>query len=376
MHSSNADMASIATTVTGSVDAGQLTGTISPNQIGADSITTDMLAAGAVGTSQLADGVVTATKVALTADWAQGYSGQSITNPTPADSDHFGWSVAALGDDRVLVGAYLDDTSGSDSGAVYLFSNDGTLLLTLTNPSSSPHQGRFGSSVATVGSNRILVGADRDNTGASDAGAAFLFDTNGTLITSIFNPSPATQDYFGSSVAAVGSNRVLIGAKQDNSSGATSAGSAYLFDTNGTLLTTFPNPTPESSDFFGTSVAAVGSDLVLIGADRDNTGASGAGAAYLFSDNGTLLTTFTNPSPASFEQFGASVAAVGNDRVLIGMAHPTGQEEVYLYSTNGTLLTTFTDPNTMTSDWFGSSVAAVGTQHVPYRRRLRRLDHK
>src|SRR2546423_1347554 len=57
----------------------------------------------------------------------------------------------------------------------------------------------------------------------------------------------------------------------------------YLFSTSGTLLTTFTNPTPGPGDRFGVSVAAVGSDRVLIGAYEDDTGVPSAGVAYLFS---------------------------------------------------------------------------------------------
>ena len=49
------------------------------------------------------------------------------------------------------------------------------------------------------------------------------------------------------------------------------------------LLTTITNPTPADADLFGVSVAAMGSDRVVIGAYEDNTGGDGAGAAYLFS---------------------------------------------------------------------------------------------
>src|SRR5438105_15699304 len=58
-----------------------------------------------------------------------------------------------------------------------------------------------------------------------------------------------------------------------------------------TLSTTFTNPNPSSSAYFGDSVSAVGSDRVLIGAGGYN---SGAGAAYLLSTSGALLTAFTN----------------------------------------------------------------------------------
>jgi hypothetical protein len=162
----------------------------------------------------------------------------------------------------------------------------------------------------------VLIGAANDDTGAANAGAAYLFSTNGVLLTTFTNPTPASGDLFGASVAALGSDRVLIGAERDNT-GATQAGAAYLFSPNGTLLTTFTNPTPTTSDLFGKAVAAVGNDRILIGADSADTGAANAGAAYLFSTNGTLLTTFTNPTPAEDDEFGTSVAAVGSDRVLV-----------------------------------------------------------
>jgi hypothetical protein len=100
-------------------------------------------------------------------------------------------------------------------------------------------------------------------------------------LTTFTNPTPAGLDDFGWRVAAVGSSRVLICAERDDT-GALNSGTAYLFSTNGTLLTTFTNPTPAASDWFGVSVAAVGSDQVLIGAMWDDTGATDAGAAYLF----------------------------------------------------------------------------------------------
>jgi hypothetical protein len=41
----------------------------------------------------------------------------AITNPTPAAGDNFGYSVAAVGTDRVLIGAWGDDTGANDAGA-------------------------------------------------------------------------------------------------------------------------------------------------------------------------------------------------------------------------------------------------------------------
>src|SRR5262245_9617157 len=84
----------------------------------------------------------------------------------------------------------------------------------------------------------------------------------GDLVLTINNPTPAGFDQFGYSVAAVGNN-VLVGAVGD-STGGTNSGAAYLFDgSNGALLHTFTNPTPAVDDFFGLSVAAVGNNVLV-----------------------------------------------------------------------------------------------------------------
>jgi hypothetical protein len=290
----------------------------------------------------------------------------TFTSPTPAPNDGFGWAVAAVGTDQVLIGAYLDDRGAPNAGAAFLFSTNGTLLTTFTNPTPAASDS-FGYAVAAVGTDRVLIGAHLDDTGATNAGAVYLFSTGGALLTTFTNPSPAVGDAFGISVAAVGTDRVLIGAWQVDT-GANNAGAAYLFSTDGTLLTTFTNPAPGDSDYFGRSVAAVGTDRVLIGAHLDDTGATNAGAAYLFGTDGTLLTTFTNPTPEMNDGFGWSVVAVGTDRVLIGADHDdtgaTNAGAAYLFRASGALLTTLANPTPEPDDRFGSSVAVVGSDRV------------
>jgi len=290
----------------------------------------------------------------------------TFTNPTPAFSDNFGDSVAAVGNDRVLIGARDGDAGVIDAGVAYLFDTNGALLTTFTNPWPAAGD-RFGLCVAAAGDDRVLIGAYAADVGATDVGAAYLFDTNGTLLTTFTNPAPAVEDLFGLSVVLVGTDRVLMGAWRADA-GATDAGAAYLFNTNGALLTTFTNPTPAMDENFGVSVAAMGSDRVLIGAIRNDTGATDAGAAYLFSANGALLTTFTNPTPAFNERFGNPVAAVGADKVLVGgYRDDMGANDAgaaYLFNTNGVLLTTFTNPTPANFDRFGYSLAAAGSDKV------------
>ena len=141
----------------GSVAAAGITGTIQAANIGAGSITSAMLANGAVTTGAIADGAVTAAKVAAVTNWFP----LTIANPTPAAIDNFGISVAAVGSDRVLIGARDDNTGAVDAGAAYLFSTDGTLHTTYTNPTPAVRDS-FGCSVAALGSDRVLIGASGD----------------------------------------------------------------------------------------------------------------------------------------------------------------------------------------------------------------------
>ena len=232
----------------------------------------------------------------------------TFTNPAPESVQAFGFSVAALGDDHVLI--------GTGGGGPFLFRTNGALETTFTKPGSGTF-GSYGTCATAAGTDRLLIGAPFDPTGAAGAGTAYLFATNGTLLTTFTNPVPATGDNFGTSVAVVGTDRLLISAIDYGGTKGT-GGAAYLFSTNGTLLTTFTNPTPAAGDYFGWSVAAVGRTRVLIGAYQDGTTAFQAGSAYLFDTNGTLLTTIANPAPASQSWFGWSVAAAGNDHLIIG----------------------------------------------------------
>ena len=286
----------------------------------------------------------------------------TFQNPTPASGDWFGWSVAGVGN-NVLVSAIYDDTGGTNAGAAYLLNGStGALLRTFQKP--TPAAGDyFGWSVAAVESN-VLVGACNDDTGATNAGAVYLFEgSTGALLRTFQKAVPVANDLFGRSVAAVGNN-VLVGAPNDDT-GAGDTGAAYLFNgSTGALLRTFQNPTPADSDYFGRSVADVGSN-VLVGADGDDTGASNAGAAYLFNGStGALLRTFQNPTPAVNDYFGTSVAAVGNN-VLVGAPNDdTGAANAgaaYLFDgSTGALRWTFQNPTPAADDYFGESVAAVG----------------
>jgi hypothetical protein len=212
-----------------------------------------------------------------------------------------------------------------------------------------------------------LISAPKNHEDGREVGEADLFDLDGQLLATFRNPGSRDGDQFGVSLSAVGTDRVVIGSFLDDRGGS-SSGRAYLFDSRGTLLTTFAKPFPVSGDEFGVSVAGIGNDLVLIGAFLDDTGASDAGAAYLFNTSGALLTVFTNPVPASDDLFGIRVAVVGPDRVLISaMFDDPGAEDAgsaYLYSLDGQLQSTLKLPNPVPKNRFGVSMVTMGRRLV------------
>ena len=298
---------------------------------------------------------------------------KTFPNPTPGTGDYFSWSVAALGSDRVLIGAISDDNTATNAGIAYLFHTNGTLLTTFTNPSPAyvlpldpePELGDwFGYAIAPLGTDRVLVGAPY-NEGefcCAYSGTVYVFNTNGTLETTIHNPNYGNNE-FGTSVADLGFGRIIISAPRAGPDPEYPYGEVYLMDTNGALLATFYNPHEQILDEFGFSTAAFGTDRVLVGSRSRSLG-----FASLFNTNGTLLMTFTNPAPASGDYFGHAVAAIGTDRVAIGApledrgATDTGA--VYIFNTNGTLLTTITNPTPAAGDYFGFQIVVLGNDRL------------
>ncbi len=287
---------------------------------------------------------------------------ETLSNPTPAASDQFGYSVGVSGN-TVVVGTPYDDTGATNAGSAYVFdAATGNLLHTLSKPTPAASD-RFGNMVAVSG-NTVVVGTPYDDTGATDAGSAYVFDAaTGNLLRTLNNPTPAAGDQFGYSVAVSGST-VVLGTPYDDT-GATDSGSAYIFDAaTGNLLHTLDNPTPAANDVFGYSVAVSGS-TVVVGASLDDTGAANAGSAYVFdAATGNLLRTLSNPTPAAGDQFGQSVAVSGSTVVVGASEDDTGATSAgsaYIFDTaTGNLLHTLNNPSPATTDCFGNSVAVSG----------------
>lgn len=283
----------------------------------------------------------------------------AIDNPAPNPADEFGGAVAIDGD-TILIGGFLDDTGAGNTGSVYQFSAaSGGLVRTLNNPDPGAND-QFGRTVSVSG-DAMAAGAPFDDTGAGNSGIVRVYSTtSGSLLHTIVNPAPTSNDNFGHAISMEG-GRILIGAPFDDT-GIFNAGSAYLFDVSGgSLLRTFNNPNPVASDQFGYSVALHG-NRVLIGANRQDTGAAQAGIAYLIdATTGAVLQTLTNPSPGGDDEFGIAVA-LSDNRMLVGCAFDDSDGAdagiAYLFDVStGALRYAFRNSSVLGNDHFGISVA-------------------
>jgi hypothetical protein len=283
----------------------------------------------------------------------------TFQEPTGGEKSRFGSSLAAVGN-NVLIGAPRSSTKGEEAGAAYLFDGAGKLLTTFHDPSPNDTDW-FGYSVAAAGDNVVVSSLLKDE-GGRDVGAAYVFDQTGALLSTITSPNPTGFDAFGQSIVAVGEN-ILIGADRwRDSSGAFDSGIAYLFSPEGELLSTFENPTPQFGDHFGRSLAVV-DDRVVIGAMGDSTKSYGSGAAYVYDLNGELLNTLHSPSGAVGDNFGVSVAGVGLSEILVGanLADGSGKDAgaVYRYDLNGNLVGVINNPSGKSGENFGLAIAAL-----------------
>ena len=298
------------------------------------------------------------------------YFSRYLENPAPDTNDYYGISVALDGTTAVI-GADGDNPGGiNGAGRVRVFdAATGALISTLENPAPDTND-YFGVSVAIDGTTAV-IGADRGDTGAVNTGTAYVFNTTtGNLISTLANPTPASLDSFGASVGVDG-NTALVGAPQDDPGGVTNVGTAYVFNANtGALTATLNNPSPTAGDRFGQSVALSG-NLAVVGAYVDDPGGvTNAGRAYVFNaSTGALITTLNNPAPASSDLFGYDVAVDGTRAVVGAYADDPGgvtnAGTAYVFNANtGALISTLNNPAPANNDNFGWSVEISGTTAI------------
>lgn len=206
-------------------------------------------------------------------------------------NDFFGRTVAIDGD-YIVVGAEDEDQGGNDAGAAYVFrkgqggaDNWGEVKKLMAADASGGD--KFGGAISISG-DYIVVGARLAGIGAFYSGTAYIFkkDHGGTdnwgQLKQLASSNESFAAAFGGSVSIDG-NYLVVGAGGENSN----TGAAYIFkkDEGGT------DNWGEAKRIIGSDTetgdifgnqVSISGDYVLVGAYEENTNGYRSGAAYLF----------------------------------------------------------------------------------------------
>jgi hypothetical protein len=211
---------------------------------------------------------------------------QELTDPCGAIDDDFGCSVAVDGN-VIVVGAESDDAPSDREGSMCVFRHNGETWAfeqKLEDPNANTIAA-IGCAVSVSG-DTIAAGAYLYNYGGcSRAGVVHVYKYNGSSWdpnTILSEPNPETNDYFGMAVGTDG-NRIIVGNSYHDGA-ASNSGAAFVFEYNGSSWSEgqiLEDPYAAASDYFGCSVAIDG-DMTLVGASWDDGGEDNSGAVHVF----------------------------------------------------------------------------------------------
>jgi len=294
-----------------------------------------------------------------------------------AGGDRFGWSVDVSGD-RLIVGAREDDDGGSNSGSAYVFHFDGVAWSEEAKLTASDAQAddEFGFWVAIDG-DVAVVGASGEDSGGSEAGAAYVFRRSGSSwsqeakLTAL---DAAAGDGFGLNVDVRG-DLVAVGADLESAAGS-SAGAAYVFRHSGGAWTQeikLMPPSPGANDRFGYAVS-IGVDTLLVGSMNDDAPASSSGSAFVYRYDGTWsLEQQLVASDASFADFFGWAVCLDGDVAVVGArledegGSDSGAAYVYRYDSSTSTWGQegkFVGSDTASGDSFAYALGAQGDRIV------------
>ena len=267
-----------------------------------------------------------------------------------APSDYFGYSVSISNDGlTAIVGAYRDDDNGSGSGSAYIFNYaNGTWTQTTKLLASDGAPSDFFSISVSISNDGLtaIVGAYLDDDDGSNSGSAYIFNYDNIsdtwTQTKLLASDAAPGDTFGTSVSISNDGlTAIVGAYGDDDNGSNS-GSAYIFNydnisdtwTQTKLLASDGAP----GDQFGKAAVSISGDglTAIVGSSGDDDNGSNSGSAYIFNyDNISDTWTQTKllaSDRASGDSFGNSLS-ISNDGLtaIVGaVGDDSGKGSVYI----------------------------------------------
>ncbi|MDE0298361.1 MAG: hypothetical protein OXN17_06985 [Candidatus Poribacteria bacterium] len=249
-----------------------------------------------------------------------------LDQPKPGQSG-FGFAVSLSGRtgrttaDYALIGAPGDNGAAKDAGAAYIYASNGkNWRQEIKLAAGDAAAGDAFGFVVSIDGTTAVVGAPKADIGAAkNAGAAYVFvrDANRWRQHAKLIPKDsARSDALGEAVD-IQKDTVIIGAPGHTHGGVRFAGAVFVFVRDGDAWREQAKLTADdaaSSDRFGISVDIEGDTVIVGSLLNDAGGTKDAGAAYIFVRNETTWTQQAKliaPEKRKGDRFGAGVATTG-----------------------------------------------------------------
>ncbi len=292
----------------------------------------------------------------------------TVNGPALNNGDNYGFAAAPLGDldgdsvPDIVVGAWANDTGGTNRGAVYIsfLNSDGSVKstvpinsLTANGPVLSDSDG-YGISVNSLGDldgdgvTDIIVGTWASDVGGLDRGAVHIhfLNTDGSVKSTVQingltpnGPVLNNSDIYGVAVSKVGDldgdgvTEIMVGALRDDTGG-TNRGAVYIhfMNSNGSVKSTTKitsltsnGPTLINNNEYGRSLNELG-DLdgdgipdIAVSTDTDGVGSRGAVYIHFLKADGSVKSTskintltVNGPILNDNDRYGLQVASLGD----------------------------------------------------------------
>lgn len=270
---------------------------------------------------------------------------------------YFGRIVKISADgETIVVSAYADDVSYTDSGAAYIYTRTGTNTWGNQQKIYASRRGnyyKFSFGLAISGDGQtIAVGAHGQDYNHDHNGAVFMYtkNSNGTWGETqfILNNSRNTSDYFGHAVElSYDGDIMVVGCHGDDNRG-TDSGAAYMYartSSNSATWNYVQELVPQGNngyDNFGVWVDMTGdANTIIVGAHVEDTTADNSGAVYLFRRNGlSNIWAFDQKlkSPViqsnNYYGYGISVDNSGNNFVVGQYGYSSSKGIAFVYNLN------------------------------------------
>lgn len=285
---------------------------------------------------------------------------QGFTSSDNVSNDRFGrWASISADGTKALVGAGQDNTT---EGSVYYFERTGNTwsqVQKITPPASIPgldisYFGNF-MDMSADGLHAVIGAHNSTRDGIVSAGAALYYTRSGSTWTYqgtiLPSDSPTAGDYFGVRISLSNDGASLMVGSHLEDTPVTDAGSVYFYTRSGTTWTQQQKISSSDAQVddrfsFGCELSGDGNTAV-IGAYLEDTNATDAGSAYVFTRSGNTFTQqqiIRHPDPGLGDRFGRDIALSDDGQYMLVSAierdaNGTDTGGMYYYTRSGSTYT-------------------------------------